>query len=222
MAERMRTWGSNSWKRAELDCPHCGWKGKGTMKMVDFEAVLRSTVPAAFHCPACLKELGFVDFYDVADAKAHWDELSESERETVLANEKAQQRERESRLADPAQLPDLPGEELRFVWDWRPEEGGGWMVLTEGERVVWRQSLGAVSGLGGGVNAFSRLAHLLVVRYGPRARDLAATSAAIEKLAENDAWVHWDSYFVPPVLLRGTARAVEEVRRKVFGGACKG
>ena len=210
----MRTWGYHTWKKTEIECPHCSWRGKPSIKLVEFDAIFRHNLPAAFHCPNCFKDVGFVDFFDSEDDKANWNDLSEESRATVLQNEATRKLGLATRLVNAAQLPDLEGDELRFTWHWTRQDDGWFMVLALGERVVWRQSLGAESE---GMNFYSRVASILKERYGDRVRDFVPTPEAIARLAESDTWVYQDMYGVGPGQIKSTANAVDALRRKLFG-----
>jgi hypothetical protein len=42
-------------------------------------------------------------------------------------------------LRDPADLPDLAGDDLRIDWDFQERDDGKWTVLRHGETVLWEE-----------------------------------------------------------------------------------
>jgi hypothetical protein len=210
----MKTWGVHTWSKTEIDCPHCKWRGKPKMSMVEFDVAFRGGGPAAFHCPACFKDIGFVDFFSFEDALANWDDLSEVDRGIALKNAAVDQLRRSPRLVGAAQLPDLEGDELQFTWHLEEREAGTAIVLSAGDREVWSQLLGAESV---GINFYSRVASILKERYGPRVRDFVPTPEVVVKLAEGDSWVSQDMYWTTPGQIRGADGVVRQIRQKLFG-----
>lgn len=216
VGEAMKTWGVYTWGKSEIDCPHCKWRGRPKMSMVEFDVTFRRGEPAAFHCPACFKDIGFVDFFSFEDALANWDDLSEESRAIALHNAAVDRLRRSPRLVGPAQLPDLEGDELRFTWHLEKGEMGSAIVLSVGDRTVWSQLLGAESE---GFNVYSRVASILKERYGARVRDFVPTAEVVVKLAEMDSWVYQDMGWTTPGQIWGTDAAVRRLRRKLFGAS---
>ena len=61
--------------------------------------------------------LAIVRYPTVEEAKAHWDQLTEGEKQVVTTRSRWEEEFQASSLKHADQLPELPGSELRLIWD---------------------------------------------------------------------------------------------------------
>ena len=167
MAEHVGYWAYD--RDAPLACG-CGWSGAGA----DNEEHSRELLDV--RCPACGTILLIVPYPTIEEtraAAAAGNARAQADLPTVAAREARLARAERLALADPSQLPDLPGESIRIAWDFEAGDGEHWTVLRHDGREIWRE-LAYYEGY----KRFEAVLVILRERYGSRLVELSPTDAS--------------------------------------------
>jgi hypothetical protein len=118
----------------------------------------------------------------MAETEANFDKLTDvgkasfNERKALLAEVER------TRLKSPDELPELPGGELVFAWDFQSGEGEHWQtVIRHGERILRSETAVYEGG-----HRFAEIVALLRQRYGSRLVDLVPTPGSSTYLYGDD------------------------------------
>ena len=189
-------------KNDQLTCAKCGWQG--TFEEGDLEVGSNFT---SCMCPKCTDFgghiLAMVEHPTIEDAERHRELLSEVDRELLDYQREHRDRVDRMSLKDASELPDLPGDELRLLWDYERDGTDPldprWTVIRCGDRVVWKEPA-----IYEGHERFARVGAICRERYGARLVDLVPTDAS-------ECFLYGDDLSSP--------RKVEAVRRQLNGDA---
>ena len=127
----------SAWQDETFTCA-CGWAGSAaTMVKEPFEAL------AQYSCAKCEAHLILVPHptpEEIKEAAAAGHEEARSMLNNVLDGERRVKEWNRDALCDPAQLPELAGDALAFVWDLQDgRPGDNYYVITLGPGLVWRE-----------------------------------------------------------------------------------
>lgn len=166
-AEQLAYWDYD--RDAALTC-ECGWSGVGVGNESYFDELLD------VRCPSCSTMLLIVAFPTSAEtraAAAAGNPRAQAELPSVDAREARHDRAGKLELADPGQLPDLRGDELRIEWDFEDRDGEHWTVLRHGANEIWRE-LAYYEGY----ERFEAVFEILRSRYRERLAEVRPTSSS--------------------------------------------
>jgi hypothetical protein len=124
------------WKYATLKCG-CGWSGS----LEDASTVSFAELTEV-NCPTCDARIGLASHPTFEETEEAAEAGDEEAKEMVAARREVQPKFaaiEKSKLRDPSELPDQPGEKLDFVWDWEPDSFLGRYLIRCGEAVVWSE-----------------------------------------------------------------------------------
>jgi hypothetical protein len=194
MAERIAFWDYDA--NAGLSCPACGWSGTGAGHE-ELHAELLDV-----RCPDCDQMLLIVPYPTAEEtraAAAAGNEAAAAELEDVEKREAFLERAGESALTDPAQLPDLPGDNLTIHWDLERREGDRWTVLRHEETVLWQEIA-----FYEGYERFVEVVELLKRRYGNRLSEVRPTE-------RSEDWLYGDKLSAPQMVADLNAELRQDV-----------
>jgi len=182
------------WRERAFRCAACGWHGEGAGLETGFLRVRHFELL----CPHCHEVVEVVRTPTAADARAHWDELSERERRLVERIEERDEEFRRRMLADPGQLPDIPDASFTLAWDYQEDAKGfdDRTVIRLGSRVIFSEPARYECG-----GRFVEVAEILIRKYGPRLLDLVPTRAS-------EPYLYGDEF--------AAMAALEDARRRLF------
>ncbi len=161
----------DKWRDEVLVCPSCGWRGRFEEGSVEYyETLMDSSCPSCDEAPM----LAVVHYPSLEESRAHWDQLTEAEKQSVTEREKWEAEFEASSLKSAEQLPELPGRRLRMTWDFEAREGGGHQTVIKcGDQVVWREPA-----IYEGYRRFAEVVFVLKCKYGKRLLDVEPTPAS--------------------------------------------
>lgn len=164
----------DDWKTPVLTCPRCGWQGTFNEGAVEDYDQLRDS-----SCPKCWKIVAIVLYPTIAESRANWDKLSDTEKQWVDRLDAAKQAFDATKLKAADQLPDLDGDEIRLLWDFETDAQGEPLTLIRHRDdaglnpVIWRETA-----VFEGYNRFERVATILKDKYGACLKELAPTAGS--------------------------------------------
>jgi hypothetical protein len=164
------------WQYDETDplvCPSCGWTGTGVGAEMN---VFRELVD--LRCPNCEQMLVIVANPTIEETKraaAAGNPRAIADMDYVRQIEAFRARWERERLHSAAELPELEGTELAFVWDFEQIDGTetARTIIRHGDREVWSEPA-----LWEGGERFREVKTLLEERYGARFVGLAPSEAS--------------------------------------------
>jgi hypothetical protein len=173
-------------READLTCPVCGWSGPGQQG----EELQREVIDV--RCPTCDALLLIVNLPTIEQTRA----AAEAGNPRAIAElpyvetlEARAERAAALQLTEPGQLPALPGQRLRIIWDFETRDGESWTILRHGRKVLWRE-LAYYEG-------YERLAQVFAIlhqRYGDRLAEVRPT-------ARSETYLYGD-YFPSVAMVR--------------------
>ncbi|MBM4035296.1 MAG: hypothetical protein FJ291_26425 [Planctomycetes bacterium] len=185
----------DKWRDEVLVCPRCGWRGRFEEGSVEYYETLMDC-----SCPSCEESpmLAVVHYPSGEQSRAHWDHLTEAEKQSVARREKWEAELEASSLKSAEQLPDLPGRRLRMTWDFEAREGGGHQTVIKcGDRVVWREPA-----IYEGYRRFAEVVVILKSKYGERLLDVEPTD-------ESGYYLYGDRLSSPGIVEAARAQLAE-------------
>ena len=153
-----------------LDCPSCGWSGRRGNIAEQHRDLLD------FCCPRCDKMLLIVPFPTVDEtraAAAAGNPRALAELSNLEAAEARAMHAHSLELREPAQLPELIGEQLVIDWDFDDRDNEKWTILRHGEREIWCELA-----YWEGYTRFAEVFEILHTRYGTQLTDVRPTRAS--------------------------------------------
>lgn len=163
-----------------LTCRQCAWSGPGREWSTEMNGGMELF---DIYCPKCEARNGFrclPTHGQIRDAAEAGDRRAIAELPELDRIESSLDRRVASLLSDPAELPDLDGEELELVWDLERGGGNGMnnkQIIRHGEREVWRETAFWESG-----DRFAQVFTILRRRYGWRLVSLTPTGRSMGDL----------------------------------------
>lgn len=149
----------DGWETEPLTCPECEWKGAGA------ECVQGELFDELFEidCPNCSRRLTVITYPTIEESRANWDKVSDADKRMIEGREQFI-KETESRcLESPEQLPDIPGDNLVFLWDQQNDD----TVISYGKEIIWREPA-----FYEGYTRFEEVVIILKRKYGMRLKDV--------------------------------------------------
>jgi hypothetical protein len=163
------------WRTAILKCG-CGWSGS----MQDASTVLFAELTEV-NCPKCDARIGLASHPTFEETDEAAENGNEEAQEMAAARRAMQPKFAKidaSKLRDPSELPDLPGEKLDFVWDWEPDSFLGRYEIRCGQTVVWAELSRCEDH-----ERFDEIKPIFKSKYGARFGSLKLTKAAWRNLS---------------------------------------
>lgn len=154
-----------NWKQSPFKCKHCAWAGLGS-ELVQGE-MSRDLFEVC--CPKCSQVVSVVLLPTIEESRHNWDKLSDLDKHAVQTMAARQKDFAGRRLGDPAELPDIAGDELEILWDIEHYEGGD-TLLRHGNLVLWREP-----SFYEGYQRYLEVGQILLRKYGSRLRDFMPT-----------------------------------------------
>jgi len=197
----------DNWRDEVLVCPRCGWRGKFEEGAVEYyEALMDCSCPSCDEGPM----LAVVHYPSPEQSRAHWDQLTEAEKQSVIRREKWEADFKASSLKLADQLPELPGGRLRMIWDFEAREGGGHQTVIKcGDQAVWRESA-----IYEGYERFAEIVSILKSKYGKRLLD-------VEPTPESYYYLYGDRLWTPDAVNRIRSELAEGRGKRARKGAGK-
>lgn len=160
-----------------LTCPDCSWQGRAGDHHTVHDELLD------IRCPDCDELLAVVVYPtldETREAAAAGNQQAVKDLPGFEAQAAARRESASTLLTDPAQLPELDGDELVLTW-----ELDGDQVLLHGDRVIWREHAYYES-----YQRFAEIFELLRQRYGKRFKGLQPT-------LHSETWLYGDRLGAP-------------------------
>ncbi len=182
-----------SYKGERFRCKHCEWQGMGDELELgeEFDQLVE------LDCPACQKKLTFVMYPTLAESRANWDRLSDSEKAQVELIEDARARFDALCLKTPEQLPEIAHRAFSITWDFSDDM----TVLQLGDQEVFNEPA-----VYEGYERFEEVARILKLRYGSALQDLKPSPAS-------ETYLYGDSLT--------SSERIEQFRQAMFGATGK-
>lgn len=161
-----------------LRCGRCGREGPASSGAREYYNELFD-----ISCPQCDRMLLIVPYPTDQETKE-----ATGNREALRNLARVEERERRWARAERLQLkptsdlPDLPGERLRFIWDFEESDDEVWTLIKRGDQAVWRELA-----FWEGRQRFNEVKAILKERYGARFARLQPTEPSKSSLY-GDAW----------------------------------
>jgi hypothetical protein len=190
-----------------LECSECGWFGTAAEASTEYFDALFDV-----SCPKCDKMLLIVSYATIEETKAaaaarNARALEESEYVARVEDFRARF-EREA-LREIGQLPEVDGDQLRFVWDFSSDEERDERrtIISLDGRVIWDEPA-----LWEGDSRFREVKALLKERYGPRFASLTPTRKSETWLLGDNA----DMTGIPRDLFADPPDEIARLRREIY------
>lgn len=161
----------DDWRHARLRCAACGWEGSLDPDTLGLYNELQD-----FGCPGCGEILAVIP-HPTSDetrrAAARGNPEALKMLACLAAQEERHARFTASKLSRPAQLPDLEGDSLEFIWDFKEESDEVWITIRLLDRTLWEELAHWEDW-----RRFNEVKDLLRERYGRQFRSMKPTRAA--------------------------------------------
>jgi hypothetical protein len=156
-----------TYKGEHFRCKHCGWNGMGGELVFgeEFDQLVE------LNCPACQTKVSFVMYPTLAESRANWERLSDSEKAQVEQIENAQARFNALCLKSPEQLPQIDGLFFPLVWDFDGDDD--MTLLRFGDAVIFSEPA-----VYEGYERFEEVTRILKARYGNALQDVVPSPAS--------------------------------------------
>jgi len=155
----------DNWKDVILVCPVCGWKGKREDGVVEYFSDLFD-----ISCPKCDKMLAVVSYPTIDETK----EAASDGHEEALMNlptalhvENRKSRFQNTKLESVAQLPEICGNDLEFIWDFARKNDEIYNIIKHNNVVLWEEI-----GFYESVWRFNEVKNILKKKYRERFKSL--------------------------------------------------
>jgi len=157
----------DNWKDEPLHCPNCQWGGTcETASEDDY------STGQVFCCPQCSESvlLLVVPFPTTQENRAHWDQLDQNEKRSLVKREAFLTDYESRKLKSSEQLPDIEQQIFIVQWNEQETETGVDVVLCVGSEIIHAEPRTWEA-----AHRFGEIAKILHQRYGHRIQDLIPT-----------------------------------------------
>jgi hypothetical protein len=148
-----------TWREDIYNCDKCCWKGTGNN--CEQGEMFKDLFEIC--CPSCHEVLTVVNYPTIEESRSSWDKVSDADKPMIMAREKFIKNSESRCLESPNQLPDIPEDNLIFVWDKQDDD----TLISFGNKVIWREPA-----FYEGYSRFEEVEIILKRKYDNRIKDL--------------------------------------------------